>query len=151
MFDMIVILGVSLDVHLPGVPISVFWDTLRTPMSPYSELCVAEPLGNLILSQGLKCGLKRPRGDAPFTARGRQKLPCAQGGNRQSALLDQCTSRNFHCIHRVFRVVAQLYAADRDLLTGNWQSTMHSFCASCWRAVFIASEGLPRGCPARTG
>src|ERR1035441_7209291 len=43
--DVVVVLGAALYVHAAGVPVSLLRNALRAPMSPDSELGVAEPVG----------------------------------------------------------------------------------------------------------
>src|SRR5262249_17869027 len=47
--DVIIVLGVALNVHLPGVPIALLGHALRRPMRPDAELRVAEPFGALVI------------------------------------------------------------------------------------------------------
>ena len=49
MFDMIVVLAPSLDVHVPRIPIALLRHALRRPVRPDSELGIPEPLGRLII------------------------------------------------------------------------------------------------------
>src|ERR1039458_4439597 len=56
-FDVILVLRRTLDVHIPRVPVALFWDTLGTPMCPDPELGIPKPIRALI-------GLQRQIGRA---------------------------------------------------------------------------------------
>ena len=56
--DVILILGCSLDIHVPGVPVAEHRDALRSPVAPDAELGVPEPFRGGILPQGFKRRLK---------------------------------------------------------------------------------------------
>src|SRR5262245_19443562 len=56
--EVIFVLGMSLLIKLPGVPVAVHRDGLRTPMGPNAEFGVAEPFGAMVLGQGFHGGLE---------------------------------------------------------------------------------------------
>src|SRR3954451_17697659 len=50
-FYVVVILLMTLDVHVSGIPITCLNGRLRTPMCPNTELCIVIPVRNLISSE----------------------------------------------------------------------------------------------------
>jgi hypothetical protein len=51
MTDMVEILGMSLNIHVPRIPVSVHQHALRPPMRPDAEFGVTEPVRTLVLTQ----------------------------------------------------------------------------------------------------
>ena len=47
--QMMLVLRIALDVHVPRIPVALLGNTLRRPMRPDAELRVAEPIGTLIV------------------------------------------------------------------------------------------------------
>ncbi len=48
MFQVVLILRMALNVHIPGIPIAHFRYALRAPVRPEAQLGIAEPFGDLI-------------------------------------------------------------------------------------------------------
>ena len=59
--DVVVVLGAALYVHAAGVPIPLLGNALRSPVSPDSELRIAEPVGVLVSLQRFPIGPERAR------------------------------------------------------------------------------------------
>src|SRR5450755_253993 len=60
--NVVLVLLATLHVHVAGIPVAGFGSGLRTPMGPNAKLRIAEPLGNLILLQGVTGSLERSCG-----------------------------------------------------------------------------------------
>ncbi len=58
MFQVILIVWMALCIHVPGVPISHFRDTLGAPMRPDPQLGVAIPFGHLVAGQRIPIRVK---------------------------------------------------------------------------------------------
>ncbi len=61
--EVVLVLGVALEVHLAGVPVALLGDALRGPVGPDAELCVAEPVWGLVGAQRGPGGLEGAGGD----------------------------------------------------------------------------------------
>src|SRR5438067_12461949 len=59
--DVVVVAGVSLQVHAACVPVSLLWHALRAPMRPDAKLGVAKPFRHSPLFEGIPCRHVRPR------------------------------------------------------------------------------------------
>src|SRR5574344_2068522 len=46
---LIIIMAIAFDIHLSGIPITVFRLALRSPMSPYTEFRISKPLRAIII------------------------------------------------------------------------------------------------------
>ena len=67
--QVMLVLHVSLDVHVLGVPVAHHGHRLRAPVRPHAELGVAEPFGTLVLRERLERRLERPRRDGQIQLR----------------------------------------------------------------------------------
>ncbi len=63
MLEVILVLRMSLDVEMPGVPVAEHGHGLRPPVSPDAQFRVTKPVRILILLERLKTGLERTLGD----------------------------------------------------------------------------------------
>src|ERR1019366_5717764 len=67
-------------VHSSCVPVAKFRNALRTPMRPYTELCIAIPLGYVVLQQGIPGRLIRAFTTQPtYGSLHRYAIPGAAG------------------------------------------------------------------------
>ena len=55
---MVFTLPLTLEIHVPGIPVACLGLTLRSPVGPDAELGILEPLRTLPLSQALPCWFK---------------------------------------------------------------------------------------------
>ena len=61
--EVVLVLLVSLDVHVPGVPVAIFGRGLRAPVGPDAELGVAEPFRRAVGLQRFASPRERAWGD----------------------------------------------------------------------------------------
>jgi len=78
--EVVLVLGVALEVHLAGVPVALLGDALRGPVGPDAELGVTEPVGRFIGAERGPGGLEGAGGDV--AGRG--------GGLREEARREGC-------------------------------------------------------------
>ena len=61
-FTVVIVFSVTFHIQLTGHPVAAAFHTLWSPMRPYAELCVAEPIWHLIVAEGFPCRLKTAGG-----------------------------------------------------------------------------------------
>jgi len=80
--EVVLVLGVALEVHLTGVPVALLGDALRGPVGPDAELGVTEPVGRFVGAEGGPGGFEGAAGDVAGRGGG--------GGLREEARREGC-------------------------------------------------------------